>query len=524
MSKHFYVTTPIYYLSGEPHIGTAYPNLAADVLSRFKRMDGYDVKFLTGTDEHGLKVLQCATRENMAPQDYADREVVKFKNIANLMNSSYDDFIRTTEERHKKAVTALWNKLVEKDQIYLSKYAGWYAVSDEAYYDEVETALNEKGERYATTSPVKAKVEWMEEESYFFRLSALQQPLLDHYAKNPDAVMPQSRLNEVLRFIEGGLHDLSISRTTFNWGVKVPDNDKHVMYVWIDALTNYISALGYPDKTPDMNNFWPVDVHLVGKDILRFHAVYWPAFLMAAELPTPKRVFATGYILAGGVKMSKSLGNTIIPKNLVETYGLDQTRYFLLREIAFGQDGSYTDEAMQQRMNHDLANDFGNLAQRVLSFIFKHCNERLPQIGELLTADLNMLDLAGPGLLGMVREKLDKQEFHRALESIWAIIRQANIYVDEQAPWSLRKTDTARMETVLGVLTEVIRRLALLASPFMPDSCGKLLDQLAVSADNRDFTTLDDQIHIVSGATIPQPVGVFPRYQPAEQATVAAGV
>ena len=512
MSKHFYVTTPIYYLSGEPHIGTAYPNLACDVMARFKRLDGYKVKFLTGTDEHGLKVLQCATRENMTPQDYTDREAKKFEALAKLMNCSNDDFIRTTEERHKKAVQALWQKLVEKDQIYLSKYAGWYAVSDEAYYDESETALNEKGERYATTSPVKAKVEWMEEESYFFRLSAWQQPLLDYYAKNPDTVMPQSRLNEILSFIEGGLHDLSISRTTFNWGIPVPGNEKHVMYVWIDALANYISTLGYPDNTPDMQNFWPADVHVVGKDILRFHTIYWPAFLMAADLAPPKRVFATGMILADGVKMSKSLGNTISPEHLVTTYGLDQTRYFLLREIAFGQDGSYSDTAMQQRMNHDLANDFGNLAQRVLSFIYKHCDGRLPQIGELLAPDMNMLDLAGPNLLEAVREKLDRQEFHRALETIWAVIRQANVYVDEQAPWSLRKTDTTRMETVLGVLSEVIRRLALLATPFMPDSCGKLLDQLAVPADQRDFATLDDQIHLVSGATIQQPEGVFPRH------------
>lgn len=512
--RNFYATTPIYYLSGEPHIGTAYPNLACDVMARFKRMDGYNVKFLTGTDEHGLKVLQCATRDNLTPQDYADREVQKFQKLADLMNTSYDDFIRTTEDRHKKAVQALWNKLVEKDQIYLSKYAGWYAVSDEAYYDESEIATNEKGEKYATTSPVKAKVEWMEEESYFFRLSAWQQPLLDYYKDNPDAVLPHSRLNEVLRFIEGGLHDLSISRTTFNWGVPVPGNEKHVMYVWIDALTNYLSALGYPDKTPDMDNFWPADVHVVGKDILRFHAVYWPAFLMAADMPPPKRVFATGYIMADGVKMSKSLGNAIIPEKLVQTYGLDQTRYFLMREIAFGQDGSYSDTAMQQRMNHDLANDFGNLAQRVLSFVFKHCAERLPTIGDLLAADLNMLDMAGPGLLETVREKIDRQEFHRALETIWAVIRQANVYVDEQAPWGLRKTDTARMETVLGILCEVIRRLALLATPFMPDSCGRLLDQLAIPADQRDFTTLDDQIHIVGGTAISQPSGVFPRYQP----------
>lgn len=518
MAKNFYTTTPIYYLSGEPHIGTAYPNLACDVMSRFKRMDGYNVKFLTGTDEHGLKVLQCATRDNLTPKDYTDREVVKFQKLADLMNTSYDDFIRTTEDRHKKAVQALWNKLVEKDQIYLSKYAGWYAVSDEAYYDESETALNEKGERYATTSPVQAKVTWMEEESYFFRLSAWQQPLLDYYKANPDAVLPQSRLNEVLRFIEGGLHDLSISRTTFNWGIPVPGNEKHVMYVWIDALTNYLSALGYPDKTPDMEKFWPADVHIVGKDILRFHAVYWPAFLMAADLAPPKRVFATGYILADGMKMSKSLGNAIIPENLVNTYGLDQTRYFLMREIAFGQDGSYSDNAMQQRMNHDLANDFGNLAQRVLSFVFKHCEERLPKIGDLLAADMNMLDMAGPNLLETVREKIDRQEFHRALEAIWAVIRQANVYVDEQAPWGLRKTDPERMETVLGVLCEVIRRLALLALPFMPDSCNKLLDQLAIPADQRNFETLDDQIHIVGGTSISQPSGVFPRYQPQTQA------
>lgn len=518
--KNFYVTTPIYYLSGDPHIGTAYTTVAADVLSRFKRLDGYNVKFLTGTDEHGLKVFQCATKENLDPQAYCDREVHKFIDLAKFMNCSIDDFIRTTEDRHKKACAALWNKLVEKDQIYLSKYAGWYAISDEAYYDESEIATNEKGEKYATTSPGKAKVTWMEEESYFFRLSAWQQPLLDYYKNNPQAVMPQSRLNEILRFIEGGLHDLSISRTTFSWGVPVPGNDKHIMYVWIDALTNYLSALGYPDKTPDMENFWPADLHLVGKDILRFHTVYWPAFLMAADLAPPKCVFAHGMILADNVKMSKSLGNTISPDYLVGKYGLDQTRYFFLREMVFGQDGSYTDEAMERRMNTDLANDFGNLAQRVLSFVFKHCEERLPKIGDLLAADMNMLDMAGPNLLEAVREKLDRQEFHRALETIWAVIRQANIYVDEQAPWGLRKTDPERMETVLGVLCEVIRRLALLTSPFMPDSCNKLLDQLAIPADQRNFETLDDQIHIVGGMAITQPSGVFPRYQP--QTTQAA--
>ncbi|HEY1097265.1 MAG TPA: methionine--tRNA ligase, partial [Alphaproteobacteria bacterium] len=455
-------------------------------------------------------------KENMSPMEYCDREVNKFIDLAKFMNCSFDDFIRTTEERHKKASAALWQKLVDNDQIYLSKYSGWYAVSDEAYYDESEITTNEKGDKVATSSG--AKVEWMEEESYFFRLSAWQQPLLDYYKNNPDAVAPQSRMNEVLRFIEGGLHDLSVSRTTFSWGIPVPGDEKHVMYVWLDALTNYLSALGYPDNTPDMKNFWPADLHMVGKDILRFHAIYWPAFLMAADIAPPKRVFAHGWILSGTQKMSKSLGNTLIPEELVGLYGLDQLRYFLLREVSFGQDGSFTHEAMQQRMSHDLANDFGNLAQRVLSFIYKHCDTRLPKIGDLLAADLNMLDAAGPALLETVREKLDKQEFHRALEAIWAVIRQANVYVDEQAPWGLRKTDTVRMETVLGVLTEVIRRLALLALPYMPESCGRLLDQLAVPQDQRNYATLDDQIHIVSGAVIDQPVGVFPRYQPPEAA------
>jgi methionyl-tRNA synthetase len=511
MSKHYYVTTPIYYLSGTPHLGTAYTTIAADVLSRFKRMDGYDVKFLTGTDEHGLKVFQCTAKENMEPQAYCDKEVGKFIDLAKFMNCSFDDFIRTTEERHKIAATALWNKLVEKDQIYLSTYSGWYAVSDEAYYDESEITTNDKGDKVAISSG--SKVTWMEEESYFFRLSAWQELLLEYYKNNPDAIMPQSRRNEVLRFIEGGLHDLSVSRTTFSWGIPVPGNDKHVMYVWLDALTNYLSALGYPNTDGDMQNFWPTDLHLVGKDILRFHAVYWPAFLMAADIAPPKRVFAHGWILSGSQKMSKSLGNTLIPEELVGLYGLDQLRYFLMREVSFGQDGSFTHEAMQQRMSHDLANDFGNLAQRVLSFIYKHCDTRLPTIGTLTDADIAMLDAAGPTLLQAVRDRLDQQEFHRALETIWAVIRQANVYVDEQAPWGLRKTDTVRMETVLGVLTEVIRRLALLALPFMPDSCAKLLDQLAIAADQRDYSTLDDQIHIVSGTEIPQPVGVFPRYQ-----------
>lgn len=508
--KYFYITTPIYYVNGEPHMGSAYCTLACDVMARFKRMDGYNVKFLTGTDEHGLKIYQAARDKGIDPQQFCDEVSQTFRNMSKLMNFSNDDFIRTTEPRHKRAAQALWQKLTDNGYIYSSKYSGWYAVSDEAYYDEAETKINDKGQRIAIESG--KDVEWMEEESYFFKLSAFQDKLIEYFTAHPDAIAPKSRFNEIMSFIKGGLQDLSISRTTFPWGVAVPNDPKHVMYVWIDALTNYLSALGYPDDTSDVKNFWPQAIHMVGKDIQRFHAVYWPAFLMAAGIQPPKRVYSHGWLMAeDGRKMSKSFGNVIMPADFVEKFGLDQTRFYLLREIPFGQDGNIGYEGMKRRKN-ELANDFGNLSQRVLMFIFKNVNATLPKIGTLTIDDQAMLDASGSKLLTTCRKHLDAQEFHLMLEAIWVVIRQANAYVDTQAPWGLKKTDTVRMETVLGVLCEVVRRIALLCRPVMPQTMDKMLDQLAVPSDERDFTNLTDKILLKQGATIAQPEGVFPRH------------
>jgi methionyl-tRNA synthetase len=508
--KYFYVTSPIYYVNGEPHMGTAYCSLACDVMARFKRLDGYNVKFLTGTDEHGLKVYQAARDKGIEPQQLCDETSAHFRAMTPQLNLSNDDFIRTTEPRHKKAAQALWTKLVDNGHIYLSKYSGWYAVSDEAYYTEDEITTNDKGEKIAIASG--KTVEWMEEESYFFRLSAFQDKLTDYFTANPDAIGPKARYNEIMSFIKGGLQDVSISRTNFPWGIPVPNDDKHVMYVWIDALTNYITALGYPENTPDMQNFWPETLHIVGKDIQRFHCVYWPAFLMGADLPLPKRVYSHGWLMAAdGRKMSKSFGNALYPQDFVQTYGVDQTRFYLMRDVSFGNDGNIGHEGIQRRKN-ELANDFGNLAQRVLMFIFKNNEAKLPRITDLTADDKALLDASGTQLLETVRRHADAQEFHLLLEALWVVIRQANSYVDTQAPWGLKKTDTVRMETVLGVLCEVVRRLATLIQPFMPESAAKMLDQLAVPADKRQFAQITDEILLEQGTTIQQPEGVFPRH------------
>lgn len=518
--KYFYVTTPIYYVNGEPHMGSAYCSLACDVMARFKRLDGYNVKFLTGTDEHGLKVYQTARDKGMEPLAFCDQISAKFQDLTKIMNFSNDDFIRTTEPRHTRAAQALWQKLVEKGDIYLSKYSGWYAVADEAYYDESEVTTNAKGEKIAI--PSGRPVTWMEEESYFFRLSAWQDKLVEHFTANPDAIAPKSRHNEIMSFINSGLQDISISRTTFPWGVPVPGDEKHVMYVWIEALTNYLTALGYPDDTDAITNLWPETLHIVGKDIQRFHCVYWPALLMAVGLQPPKRVYSHGWWTVDGHKMSKSLGNVIMPADLIEKYGLDQTRFFLMREIPFGNDGNFSHEAMVGRMNSELANDLGNLAQRVLSIIFKNNDEKLPHIGTLTSEDQGLLDMCGSKLLQASREYIDRQDFNHMLEAIWVVIRQANAYVDQQAPWALKKTDPARMQTVLGVLAETIRRIAILCQPYMPDSSGMMLDQLAVSEDARGFDQISDKVELSQGAVISQPKGVFPRYvDPETQALTA---
>ncbi len=502
MAEPFYITTPIYYVNDVPHIGHAYTSLACDAVARFMRLDGRDVRFLTGTDEHGQKVEKAANDRGLDPQAFTDRVSTRFRDLAAAMDFSQDDFIRTTEPRHKIAVQDLWRRLIDADAIYLGKYAGWYAVRDEAFYAE--------GELIDGKAPTGAPVEWVEEPSYFFRLSAWGPRLLDFYAEHPDFVGPESRFNEVVSFVKGGLHDLSVSRTTFNWGVGVPDDPDHVMYVWLDALTNYISALGYPDDPDGLYaRFWPADLHVVGKDILRFHAVYWPAFLLAAGLETPKRVFAHGWWTNEGQKISKSLGNVIDPFALIEDYGLDQTRYFLLREVPFGNDGDFSRGALLRRINADLANDYGNLAQRSLSLIAKNCAGKVPSFGRATDEDRTLLDRAF-GLLSDLRRHMAVPAPHFALEAIWAVIADANRYVDAQAPWALRKTDRERMEAVLYALAETIRRLAILTQPFMPASSAKLLDQLAVPADARDFAALEGA-RLAPGTPMPKPEGVFPR-------------
>lgn len=513
-NKNYYITTPIYYVNDKPHLGHTYTTIACDVLARFKRLDGYNVKFLTGTDEHGLKVKQAAEKNGVSPQGFTDSVSQNFRDLCGFMNFSNDDFIRTTEERHIKACQHLWTVLVERGEIYLDKYAGWYAVRDEAYYSEDELSNGADGKKIA---PSGAEVEWMEEESYFFRLSAWGDKLLEFYAAHPDFCLPETRFNEVKSFVRGGLKDLSVSRTTFDWGVPVPGNEKHVMYVWIDALTNYITAAGYPDD-PDMGGFWPADLHMVGKDILRFHAVYWPAFLMAAGLEPPKRVFAHGWWLIEGEKMSKSLGNAIAPADLVERYGLDATRYVLLREVPFGNDGDFIHANAVNRINNDLANGLGNLAQRTLSFIYKNCDGKIPTPAELTDNDKTLLKKVYDDMLFTVRIELDNQRFHKALETIWDVVNAANVYIDIEAPWSLKKTDTARMGTVLYVLSEVIRCLSIIVQPVMPKSSARLLDQLCVAETERGFDCITKSSALKAETEIPQPQGIFPRLQVEEKA------
>jgi methionyl-tRNA synthetase len=504
--KSYYITTPIYYVNDKPHIGHAYTSLACDVLARFKRLDGYDVFFLTGTDEHGQKVQKTAQAAGLSPQELTDRVSRNFRDLARAMDFSNDDFIRTTEERHVRACQAIWRAIEANGDIYLGSYGGWYAVRDEAFYGDDELTIV-GGKRIA---PSGAECEWVEEPSYFFRLSAWQDRLLAFYEANPDFIAPESRRNEVISFVRSGLKDLSISRTTFDWGIPVPGDEAHIMYVWLDALTNYITAVGYPDTGSEMfRRYWPADLHMVGKDILRFHAVYWPAFLMSAGLEPHSRVFAHGWWTNEGQKISKSLGNVIDPLALIETYGLDPVRYFLLREVPFGQDGDFAHKAIVGRINSDLANGLGNLGQRVLTLIARNCDGVVPADGPTIEADRALLDRAG-ALIDVLRREFDAQAFHRGLDAIWAVIAEADRYIDEQKPWSLKKTDPARMAVVLWTLAEAIRRIALVVQPVMPGAMGKLLDQLGVVPDARDFAALARPL--VPGRKLPGPQGVFPRW------------
>ena len=518
MAEPFYITTAISYPNGKPHIGHAYEAIAADVMARFKRASGFDVRFQTGTDEHGLKMAQKARELGVTPAELATEMAGHFIAMCDGLNVSYDVFIRTTDPRHHASVQELWRRMEANGDLYLDRYEGWYSVRDEAYYDESELVAGEGGEKL---SPQGTPVEWTVEESWFFRLSRYAEPLLALY-RETDFIRPESRRNEIMRFVEGGLRDLSVSRTSFDWGIKVPGSDSHVMYVWVDALTNYITGLGFPDESGDMAKWWPADVHLIGKDIVRFHTVYWPAFLMSAGLPVPKQVFGHGFLLNRGQKESKSLGNVTDPMALAEQFGVDPLRYFLMREVAFGQDGSYSPEAIVTRANAELANSFGNLAQRSLSMIFKNCDGVLTAGAPRSDADA-ALEVAVAASIAQLREAFDAMAFSDGLEAWMRAVFACNQYVDEQAPWGLKKTDPDRMAAVLMVLFRCVRDLAIAVRPVVPASIDRLLDQMGIAADARDYAALDDGEWFArlaaSGFRVSQPQGVFPRLElPADDA------
>jgi methionyl-tRNA synthetase len=505
----FYITTAISYPNGPPHIGHAYEAIATDAIARFMRLDGYDVYFLTGTDEHGMKIQQTGAKEGLTPHELLERNVPRFQAMVDRMECSNDDFIRTTEERHHRSSEEIWRRMEKNGDIYLDKYAGWYSVRDEAYYAESETHLNEQKVRVA--SKTGTPVDWVEEESYFFRLSAYQDKLLKLFER-PNYVLPKERLNEVASFVRGGLQDLSISRTTFDWGIRVPGNDKHIMYVWVDALTNYITGVGFPDTNNEkFKRYWPAALHVIGKDIVRFHAVYWPAFLMSAGIEVPQRIFSHGFLFNRGEKMSKSVGNVIDPFALADAYGVDPLRYFFLREVPFGQDGNYSHEAIVNRINADLANDLGNLAQRSLSMVGKAFGGVLPEPGDFTAEDKSILASAD-AMIGIAREHMKTQQLHQVLNAVWAVVADANRYIASEAPWAKAKTDPKRQGTILYVTAEVLRRVAICSQPFMPSSANILLNLLSISAAQRDFSQLARTVRIAAGVKLPPPTPVFPRY------------
>jgi methionyl-tRNA synthetase len=494
MAEPFYITTAISYPNGRPHIGHAYEAIAADAVARFQRAQGRDVRFMTGTDEHGLKMAQAARAEGVEPAIYARQMSQLFQDMCDTLDVSYDRFIRTTDPEHHRASQALWNAMAERGDLYLGRYEGWYSVRDEAFYDDNELTDGEGSEKL---SPQGTPVEWTVEESWFFKLSAYQQPLLDHYAAHPDFIQPDSRRNEVLRFVEGGLSDLSVSRTSFDWGVKVPGSPDHVMYVWLDALTNYLTGVGYPDGGELFERYWPADIHLVGKDVVRFHAVYWPAFLMSAGLEIPKKVYGHGHLLVRGEKMSKSVGNVVDPVEMGQLYGVDALRYFLLREVTFGQDGTYSAEAIVNRVNAELANSFGNLVQRSLSMIFKNLDGILPAAGETLE-DRALLDLVANTCDVVVPGEFQRLAFSTGLEAWMSAVFACNAYIDAAAPWTLRKSDPTRMAEVLGTLVVAIRQLAQAVAPIIPKSAETLIDLIdSGKGDN----------------PIAQPTPIFPRLE-----------
>ena len=502
MSKHFYITTPIYYPSAKPHMGHAYSSIVADFFARFKVIDGYDVHFLTGTDEHGLKIQRSAEKAGKDPQEFCDEISKTFKNLSNTLNLSNTDFIRTTEQRHKKTVQYLWNQLEKNDDIYLSKYSGWYSVSDEAFYndDEIEEV---DGKKFSISS--KSSVEWIEEESYFFRLSKWEKPLLEFYKSNPNFILPESRRNEVISFVQNGLKDLSISRKTFSWGIPVPNNDKHIIYVWLDALTNYLSALNYPDLNDNLyKKFWPASIHLIGKDILRFHAIYWPAFLLAAKIDLPKRVYGHGWILSGEEKMSKSKGNILDPIEIINKYGLDPLRYYLIKEVSFGNDGNISQERLEDCINSDLANNYGNLCQRVTAFAHKNCDGIIPRDINFQKEDLSILDKYNDNL-DKIRKNIDEQNINFYIDFIVNSLFEANKYFNDQEPWK-KKDDVIRLNTIIYTSLEIIRKISYLLYPIIPNSSLKALkifnlsdkDIKLDSIKNNEFLSKGDKIEKIN--------------------------
>ena len=498
MDKNFYITTPIYYPSAKPHMGHAYSSIIADFFSRFKRMDGFNVNFLTGTDEHGLKIQKAAEKSGLDTLKFCDNISQTFRDLSKTLNLTNNDFIRTTELRHKNSVQKLWKELEKNDDIYLSKYSGWYSISDEAFYsdDEIEDV---EGKKKAILS--KSPVEWMDGESYFFRLSKWEKPLLDYYKNNPDFISPISRKNEVISFVEGGLKDLSISRKSFSWGIQVPGNDEHVIYVWLDALTNYLSALNYPD-TNDLlfKKFWPASVHLIGKDILRFHAVYWPAFLLAAKIPLPKKIYSHGWILSGDEKMSKSKGNILDPIEIISQYGLDPLRYYLIKEVSFGNDGNISKERLEDCINSDLANNFGNLCQRVTTFAFKNCQGKIPDKVKFENDDLKILDKFKLNL-DLIRKKIDNQDINYYINFIVNSLFDTNKYFNDQEPWK-KKDNLVRLNTIVYTTLEVVRKISYMLYPIIPESSLKALNIFNISEKEIKFSTLEDHNYLKSNLSI----------------------
>ena len=498
MDKKFYITTPIYYPSAKPHMGHAYSSIIADFFARFKRIDGFQVHFLTGTDEHGLKIQRSAEKENVDPKQFCDQISETFRNLSKTLNLTNTDFIRTTEDRHKKTVQYLWNELLKNDDIYLSKYSGWYSVSDEAFYSEDEIEEIDGNKRSISS---KSSVEWIEEESYFFRLSKWEKPLLEYYDNHPDFISPSSRKNEVVSFVKGGLKDLSVSRKSFSWGIKVPNDKDHVIYVWLDALTNYISALNYPDKNDKLyKDFWPASIHLIGKDILRFHAVYWPAFLLAAKIELPLKVYGHGWILSGDEKMSKSKGNILDPIEIIKEYGLDPLRYYLIKEVSFGNDGNISQERLEDCINSDLANNFGNLCQRVTAFAIKNCDSLVPKDIEFQNDDLIILNKYKDNL-EKIRKKIDNQDINFYIEYIVNSLFEANKYFNDQEPWK-KKDDLTRLNTIVYTTLEIVRKISFLLFPIIPESSLKALKIFDLNENDIILSTIENNEFLIKGNKI----------------------